>query len=224
MEAIKLTKIIKTITDLNEKYKDNPYIIQRLENHITNLRNILEQENKRYDERVSKFNELSFEQDNFLKVFLSKHQYYYMPYNNIYYEYDNKSYKVIKDDDIHYKLLSTITDERKLIQWKHKTKQTIIKKIKERHLLKTTPETYTIQNVLTFIQTIFKTRTECKYFLTIIGDCILKKNLTGINYFVSASLKKIICLIDNIIYVTTGSSIMNNFITKYHDKIGRAHV
>jgi hypothetical protein len=181
------------------------------------LPNTLEQENKKYDERVSRFNELTLEQDNFYKVFLSKHQYFYMPYNSIYYEYDGKTYKIIKDDDIHYQLLSTITDEGKLIQWKHKTKQNIIKKIKERTLFKTIPETYTIQNVLGFLQTIFQTKTEAKYFLTIIGDCILKKNNDNLLYFVSSNLKKIITLIDSIVYVTTGNSIMSNFITKYHD-------
>ena len=64
-----------------------------------------------------------------------KHQYFYMPYNNIYYDYDGKTYKIIKDDDIHHHLLSTITDEGKLMPWKHKTKQNIIKQIKENYNL-----------------------------------------------------------------------------------------
>ena len=217
MEEQKVNTIAELINELNIKYKDNPYMLQRLETHLFNLPNTLEQENKKYDERVSRFNELTLEQDNFYKVFLSKHQYFYMPYNSIYYEYDGKTYKIIKDDDIHYQLLSTITDEGKLIQWKHKTKQNIIKKIKERSLIKSTPETYTIQNVLGFLQTIFQTKTEAKYFLTIIGDCILKKNNDNLLYFVSPNLKKMITLIDSIVYVTTGNSIMNNFITKYHD-------
>ncbi len=217
MEEEKVNTIAELINELSLKYNDKPYMIQRLETHLYNLPNILEQENKKYDERITRFNELTLEQDNFYKVFLSKHQYFYMPYNSIYYEYDGKTYKIIKDDDIHYQLLSTITEEGKLIQWKHKTKQNIIKKIKERSLFKSTPETYTIQNVLGFLQTIFQTKTESKYFLTIIGDCILKKNNDNLLYFVSSNLKKIITLIDSIVYVTTGNSIMNNFITKYHD-------
>lgn len=204
------------IEKLYSKYQDNPYMIQRLELHLTNLPGLLEQEHKRYDERVSRFNELTLEQETFFKVFLSKHQYYYMPHNNLYYEYDGKTYKIIKDDDIHHTLLSTITDEGKLIQWKHKTKQTIVKKIKERTLFKSTPETYTIQNVLNFLQTIFSTKIESKYFLTVIGDCILKKNGDEL-YFVSSNMKKVVTLIDSIGYITTGTSIMNNFITKFHD-------
>jgi hypothetical protein len=212
-----MESIVKTLNDLFVTYNDNPYMLQRLNTHLANLPIILDQESKKYDERVSRINELISEQENFYKVFLSKHQYYYMPYNNIYYEYDGKSYKIVKDDDIHHNLLSTITDEGKLTQWKHKTKQQIIKQIKERSLFKSTPETYTIQNVLGFLQSIFPSKNDAKYFLTIIGDCIQKKNTENLLYFVSTNAKKIIAIIDYIGYLTTGNSIMNNFITKFHD-------
>lgn len=217
MEEEKISSIAEMINGLTSVYKENPYMLQRLETHLLNLPNVLNQENKRYEERVSRINELTLEQDNFYKVFLSKHQYYYMPYNNIYYEYDGKTYKIVNEDDIHHRLLSTITNEGKLIQWKHKTKQNIIRQIKDRSLFKSTPETYTIQNVLGFLQTIFQSKSEAKYCLTIIGDCILKKNTENLLFFVSSNLKRIITLIDTIIYITTGTSIMNNFITKYHD-------
>lgn len=210
------------ITELFTKYKDNSYISHRLYTYLTNLPNMMELENKRYDERVSRINELTMEQTNFYKIFLSKHQYYYMPYNNIFYEYDGKTYRIIKEDDIHHNLLSTITDEGKLMVWKHKTKQNIIKKIKERSLFKSVPETHTIQNVLSFLNTIFESKTESKYFLTVIGDCILKKNVGDSNlgslmYFINSNTKKLVSFIDSIAYITTGNSIMSNFISKYHD-------
>ena len=211
------TQVFNTVLELHNKYKDSQYMINRLQTFITNLPNLLDAEHKKYEERVLRMNELTMEQDNFFKVYLSKHQYFYMPYNNIYYVYDGKTYSIINDDDIHHHLLSTITDEGKLMAWKHKTKQTIIKQIKERSLFKSVPETYTIQNVLGFLQTIFESRTEAKYFLTVIGDCILKKNTTQSMFFINANIKKLILLIDSIAYVTTGNSIMNNFISKYHD-------
>ena len=219
IEQAQMFNPILDLTDLYNKYKDSPYMINRLQTFITNLPNLLDSENKKYEERVSRMNELTMEQDNFFKVYLSKHQYFYMPYNNIYYVYDGKTYNIIKDDDIHHHLLSTITDEGKLMAWKHKTKQTIIKQIKERTLFKSVPETYTIQNVLGFLQTIFESRTEAKYFLTVIGDCVLKKNTNTCQsmYFINANIKKLILLIDSIAYVTTGNSIMNNFISKYHE-------
>jgi hypothetical protein len=219
-ELIQTNKPIEVvIAELFAKYKENQYMLNRLQIYVTNLPNLLEVENKRYEERLLRINELTMEQDNFYKVFLMKHQYFYMPYNNIYYEYDGKTYKIIKDDDIHHHLLSTITDEGKLMAWKHKTKQNIIRQIKDRTLFKSVPETYTIQNVLGFLQTIFDTKSEAKYFLTIIGDCILKKNSgeMPLQYFINANTKKLVLLIDSIAYITTGNSIMSNFISKYHD-------
>jgi len=219
-ELIQTNKPIElVVAELFDKYKDNQYMLNRLQIYITNLPNLLDAENKKYEERVLRINELTMEQDNFYKVFLMKHQYFYMPYNTIYYEYDGKTYRIVKEDDIHHHLLSTITDEGKLMAWKHKTKQNIIRQIKDRTLFKSVPETYTIQNVLGFLQTIFDTKSEAKYFLTIIGDCILKKNSgdNPLQYFINANTKKLVLLIDSIAYITTGNSIMSNFISKYHD-------
>ena len=75
--------------DLNElriKYKDNPYILSRLSTFLNNLPTTLECENKKYEERMQRTSELKIEQENFFKVFLSKYKYYYMGYNNLYYE------------------------------------------------------------------------------------------------------------------------------------------
>ncbi len=203
------------LQDLLVKYETNEYIKGRLNTFITNLPELLDSENKKYEERLNKFNELVSEQDNFFKIFLSKHQYYYMPFNNLYYEYDDKTFKVVNEDDIYHKLLSTITDEGKLIQWKHKTKQMMIKKIKERLLVNAIPSSETIQNVLNFCNTFFKTKDESKYFLTIIGSIILKKESTNI-FFVSSSFKKFLGLIDAVCYITCGNTIFKNIITKYH--------
>jgi len=221
MDPIVVDNIGKMINDLNIKYKESPYMLQRLQTHMNNFPSILDNESKKYEEKLIRFNELSLEQETFFKVFLSKHQYFYMPYNSIYYEYDGKTYTIVKEDDIHHKLLTTITNEGKLVQWKHKTKQNIIKQIKERILIKSTPDTYTIQNVLSFLQNIFPSKTEAKYFLTVIGDCLLKKHSSNTNigllYFVSSNVKKTISLIDSVGYVTSGVSIINNFVTKYHE-------
>jgi hypothetical protein len=125
---------------------------------------------------MNRTTELTNEHEIFCKIFLSKNKYFYLPSNNCYYEYDDKTYKIIKEDNIHYQLLSTITNEKKLVQWKHKTKTHIVKLIKEKHLFKSIPETYTIQTVLGFLQsTLFDTKDGAKYFLTILGDNILKK-------------------------------------------------
>ena len=217
METESNKQIINNISNLIIKYKDNEYILSRLSSFINNLPNMLDGIDKKHEENIIRINELNIEQKNFFNVFLNKHQYYYMSHNNLYYEYNGVTYSVIREDHINHILLSSITKDGKLMPWKHKTKQNVMKQIKDRNLFKSVPETTTIQNVLGFLQTIFKTKTECKYFLTVIGDCILKKNTDSLLFVVSLAFKKIIGLIDSIVYITCGTSIINSFISKYHD-------
>ena len=58
------------LSHLYEKYKDNPYILNRLQTYLNNLPNMLESENKKYEERMTRISELTMEHDNFHKVFL----------------------------------------------------------------------------------------------------------------------------------------------------------
>jgi len=216
MNETDLIKSLNIVTKLFDQYENNEYIFNKLTNYIVSLPSILEMDQKKMDERINRINELTLEQSNFNKIFLSKHNYFYMPYNNLFYEYDNTDFKIVLEDEILHKLLSSLSDEPKLVQWKHKTMQSIIKRVKERNLFKAIPESSTIQNVLIFLNTVFETKSGSKHFLTLIGDCILKKNCQNM-YFVSYALRTFITHIDWVIYITTGNTIMNNFITKYHD-------
>jgi hypothetical protein len=208
---------VKKLTEIFNQYKENNYVINRLEYYIQNLPTWINNDINNYEKRINRTNELTNEYEIFCKIFLSKYKYFYLPSNNCFYEYDDKTYKIIKEDNIHYQLLSTITIEGKLVQWKHKTKTHIIKLIKERTLFTSIPETYTIQSVLGFLQTtIFETKDSAKYFLTVLGDNILKKNNEFI-YIVNQNTKKILGLVEDIGNLTLGSSIIQNFITKHHD-------
>ena len=140
---------LNSITELIEKYKDDEYMLQRLHTRVVNyLPNDLDYEYKKREKNVNRTNYLTNEKDMFIQIFLSKNQYYYLPNNNCFYEYNGKNYSIVKDDDIIHKLLSTISKDRTLMEWKHKTKKTAISIIKERSLLNSIPESETIQNVL----------------------------------------------------------------------------
>lgn len=213
------TDCITTITSLLEKYKDNEYMIQRIKNHIINyLPNTLENELKQYEQRISRNNYLTNEQQIFIQVFLSKNQYFYLPNNNLFYEYNGEKYLIIKEDEITHKLLSSISKERVLLDWKHKTKTNIIKLIKERSLFSSIPETDTIQNVLNVLYpSFFSSKNAAKYFLTIIGDNILKKNQQLI-FLVTQQMKQFLNEIDNISSASIGNNnTTHNFMTKYHE-------
>ena len=217
-KEILVTKCFDQITELCDKYENNPYILQRINNHIGNLSTILDNEYKNYEKRTLRNNYLISEKEMFIQIFLSKNQYYYLSSSNYFYQYDGKNYSIIKEDDIIHNLLSNISKDRILLQWKHRTKFNIIKQIKERSLYSCIPDSITIQNIINILYpTIFTTKNQVKYFLTIIGDNILKKN-THLIFLVNTKTRKLLNEIDNASYLSIGNSLStNNFVTKYHE-------
>ena len=212
-------KCISTLKELFGNYENDEYMLQRIHTHINNyLPNTLKTEQLNHVKRINRNHYLNNEQQIFIQVFLSKNQYYYLSSNGFFYEYDGKNYFIVKEDDIIHKLLSSISKERVLLDWKHKTKINVIKLIKERSLLNSIPETDTIQNVLNFIYpSLFSSKTQAKYFLTIVGDNILKKN-SHLLFFISQNMKKLLFDLDNISYLSIGNTnTTNNFVTKYHE-------
>lgn len=212
-------KCINSISKLFETYKDNEYMLQRIYNHVVNyLPHTLDNELKNHEERVNRANYLTNEQQIFIQVFLSKNQYFYLPNNNLFYEYTGKTYLIVKEDDIIHKLLSSISKDRILMQWKHKTKINIVRQIKDRTLFSSIPESDTIQNVLNVLYpSIFSSKNSAKYFLTIIGDNILKKN-TNLIFLVTTQMKRFLTELDNIAFGSIGNTnTTHNFMAKYHE-------
>ena len=205
------------ISELFNKYKGNEYMTNRIHNHIMHiLPNTLEIERNNFIDRTNRINTLLADQEVFVRVFLSKNKYYYLHSTNCFYEYkDDFKYKVVKEDDIHHKLLSNITEDRKIVEWKHKTKINVIKQIKERNLFTSVPHTQTIQSVLNMLYpAFFPSKSAVKYFLTIIGDNILKK-VTPIKILNKQS--QLFNELDTIIFIIGSNTITHNFISKYHD-------
>lgn len=204
------------VNKLFDSYKHNNYMMQRLQYYVTNLPCLLENDNKKYNERAEKMTELIHEQNNFFVSFLSKYKYYHIPTNSKFYEYDGKHYRIVDENDVIHRILSKISCNVKLSQWKYKTQIALLKKIKNTSLFSSIPEEYTIKNVLKFLELLFYSEEEIIYFLCIIGDCILKKNVQLL-YFIKQSAKKLILAIDYIIYMNAGFSIADNFIVKHHE-------
>jgi len=221
-EELDISNYIEQIKSLFNKYENNTYMKQRLCFHITNiLPTTLETEDKNHEKRIQRNAFLTSEQQIFIKVFLSKNQYYYLANNSTFYQYNGKTYKMVSEDDIQYQLLSTISKDRTLMDWKHKTKINIIKQIKERNIFKSIPESETIQKIINLLcPTLFSTKSQVKHFLTIIGDSILKKQ-NELVFLTKPKTKKIINEIDHICYVVSGyANVTNNFVTKYNETYG----
>jgi hypothetical protein len=219
MAEPKRSDCLTTVEKLYEKYKDNEYMLQRIYNHVhVYLPNTLENESKNREKRQNLNTYLSEEQQIFIQVFLSKNNYYYLPNNNFYYEYNGKDFFIVKEDEIIHKLLSTISKDRILLQWKHKTKANIIKQIKERNLFSCIPETDTIQNILNALYpTFFSSKNAAKYFLTIIGDNILKKN-SDLVFMASQKMRQFLDELESVAACSIGNgNVSYKFVTKYHE-------
>jgi len=219
MSSESQSKCQQTIQDLFQKYENNEYMLQRIHTHIVNcLPNTLDIELVNHEKRICRNIFLTNEQQIFIQVFLQKNLYYYLSSNNCFYEYNGVNYSIVKEDDIIHKLLSSISKDRVLLEWKYKTKIHIIKLIKERSLLNSIPESDTIQNVLNVLYpSVFVSKNHAKYFLNVIGDNILKKNQHLI-FIVSPYMKKILNELEFIASDGLGvHNITHNFVTKYHE-------
>lgn len=210
--------IINNVNILIEKYKDKSYVYSKLNNYITNqLPELLENAEKSFIEREKRKKQLEENTTIFIENFINTNDYYYNHISEIYFEYKNNIYSIVKEDDITHNILTTISNDIALRDWKYKIKISILKKIKERNIFNSIPESDTIQNILQkFYPNIFDTRIECKYFITIIGDILLKKT-TNI-YIISPKIKELLKELDKQSYMLFGSStLLNNFKFKYYD-------
>jgi hypothetical protein len=209
---------INIINQLYDKYENNEYMLLKTHNYIINqLPIILENINTVHIERQNRIEELTQNQDQFIETFLNNNQYFYNATTENFFFYDDIHYQLFNEDDILYHILSTISKERELSSWKQSTKNAIMKRIRENSLIKTIPESETIQIVIdTLCPVLFNTRTETKYFLTIIGDNILRKN-TDIIHYIDAKAKHFIRNFNNFCQMWIGQNFYQTFKHKYHD-------
>jgi hypothetical protein len=209
---------IEYIHSLFETYKDDDFMLNKIHNYITQqLPPIFEQMKKTHDEKVQRIEDLSNEQINFINTFLVNYQYFYVSSTEKFFYYDGTHYIVNTEDDILHHILTTITRERNLLCWKQKTKTIVMKKIKENSLLKTVPESETIQNVIDCLYPVlFESRIEAKYFLCIIGDSILKKN-TELIHFIDGNAKPLLRELNEMSQLLMGANIHTTFKHKYYE-------
>jgi len=209
---------ITKVHNLYDKYENNPYMLSKTHNYIMcQLPTILENINTNHIERQTRIDELTQNQDQFIDSFLNNNRYFYISTTENFFFYDDVHYQLFNEDDIIYHILSTISKEKELSSWKQSTKNSIMKRIRENSLLKSIPESETIQTVIELLCPIlFKTRTEAKYFLTIVGDNILKKHNNNIHY-IDVKAKNFIRNFNHLSQMWLGQNFYQTFKHKYHD-------
>ncbi len=175
------------------KYANNEPVLAKFINHVHQIPSVLSAFEETLNQRTERKKVLTLTSDEFIEQFLSNstHNYFYNGAIDLFFEYDNVKYSKIEEDDIVYAALTTLQDYPDLKPWKYKIKNQILKRIKERDLLNSIPESCTIQNVIGIIYpAVFSSRDAAKHFLTILGDVLNKKNTNY--YFIGARAKRFI--------------------------------
>lgn len=216
-----LSEMKLIIEQLHNQHKSDPFIRNKLLTFVRQIPNILKTvgENKKISEERKE--ELTQERDTFISSFFQQKnkQYFYIPNSGLFIKYDNVTYQICKEDDILHDILSCLSKNKKLTSWKYRIKNTTFKMIKERTIFKAIPNSSTIQNIVSILHpSLFKTKNHAKYFLTIIGDNILKKQQKHI-FFISPHsktfLKEITYICD--MYFESFKNPVDCFKFKYYD-------
>lgn len=210
-------ELLSTIDNLYDKYENNPIIFNKYIQYIQNLPGLLENTNTTIIERAKRKNKLETESELFIQKFLHNSNFYYHTSSELFIQYRDNKYYTIKEDDVQYTILSTISAHKTLMDWKQKLKVSILKKIKERDIFTCIPESETIQAVLNNLYPkICDSKEKAKYFLTIIGDILYKK--TSFIYFVNPKTKPFLKELSNLscmLFCTP--NFLNIFKFKYYE-------
>jgi hypothetical protein len=216
-----IAEAVNMVTALYNKYTNLPNVQQKLIHHIMDaLPTILENTVQQCKQREERKKSLEEKSDEFIEEFLAKTRYFYHSGTELFFIYsDDKTYEVIKEDNIQHSILTTITASHKdLLPWKYKIKIQIIKRIRENNnILKSIPESETIQNVIRLLTpALFNNKDTVKYFLTVVGDILHKKN--SLHYFInSKTFIPFIKELNQECYKYYGINLLTHFKFKYYE-------
>lgn len=181
------------IDDMLIKYRTNEPMLVKLISHVNQLPTIMAALEDTLHQRTERKKVLTLTSDEFIEQFLSDgdHNYFYNAAIDLFFSYNNVHYTNVEEDDIIHTALTALQDYPDLKPWKYKIKNQIIKRIKERELLNSIPESCTIQRVISMVYpTLFTSRDAAKHFLTVMGDVLNRKPTSY--YFISPKAKSFI--------------------------------
>jgi len=217
-----IDKSVKKIKELYIKNINNQEVIEKINDIIINelpVRVVAIQN------CVNRMN-IEKKKNKYVEAYLLNNHYYYYKQTNLFIYYDSNNYTFISEDDLLFKILNNVsnlkmTENKQLIQKKQEIKDEIMNKIMKNDITTSIPESNTIQKIINYLYPIFfKTKSECKYFLTILGDNILRKNTSQIYHFVNKNASEFIDCIGNIYkdYFNT-KNIISSFSSKVKENI-----
>lgn len=178
-----LDDLLNLVKQLHHKYAEDEFMLGKLAAQVAQLPAAMDAANQARDDKEQRKKTLLTASDEFIEQFLNESQQYYYNANvELFFVYDadaERNYSIINEDDILHPILTKISGNRELMPWKYKIKNQVLRRIKDRNLLSSIPESQTIQRTLNMLcPTLFRTRDCAKYFLTVIGDVLLKKTVS----------------------------------------------
>ena len=226
--------ILSEIWNANAAIPGNEYILERIHTYVkTQLPQSIKNYQTAHSERETRKKSLALVADEITESFLNRTKYFYCPASELYFTYNNQvRYSLIHEDEIHHRILSFTsgangataspsetnrTSASISTSAKYRIKNKIIKSIQSRDILSSIPESRTIQNVIgQLYPALFRTRDHAKYFLTILGDVLLKKSAPLV-YFIPPVAKEFIKDLGGECYSLFGSA-SNAFTTAFKFK------
>ena len=207
----------ENIAKLTDQYRDNRYILNRINNYITNLPTMLEHDYVNYIKRQEHAYRVNESIRALTDNYIDTNNYYYCSSSEIYFKYDGSNYFTYRDDTILFEIASLVNRDPELLNYKHRIRQTIIREIKERNILDSIPDTATIQIIIHSLMPLFlNNKTYVKYFLAVLGDLILKKN-DDYTYLIDNTYKRFIKTLSDLAYQYFGSNNFTNIKYGYHE-------
>jgi hypothetical protein len=209
-----VSRLHKTIDDLMVKYEGRDAVLSKLSALILQIPTALSNYEITLQERSERKSALSTTADEFIEQFLTddSNKYYYNSAIDLFFAYNRNTmkYELTEEDEIAQVTLLALNEYDELKPWKYRIKNQIIKRIKEeKELLNSTPESHTIQKVISlFVPSVFKTRDAAKHFLIVLGDIYYKKNVNI--YFVTSKAKRFIKELSSECSALFGMHGMNN--------------
>ena len=226
--------ILSEIWNSNAAIPGNEHILERIHHYIkTQLPQSIKNYQTAHAERETRKKSLELVADEITETFLNRTKYFYSLQSELYFTYNNQvRYSLINEDEIHHRILAFTSSASAApnvfgvssaiclndfavdaassthisTSIKYKIKNRIIKSIQSRDILSSIPESCTIQNVISHIYpALFGTRDHAKYFLTILGDVLLKKTAPLI-YFIPPIAKEFIRDLGGECYALFGST------------------
>ncbi len=209
------------VNALHARYRENAGSLAKLTHYITNaLPSYMDAYERDVERRALAKRQTSEMQRDLIQRFMTQSNYYYSPVTEMFFAYHPSGFLPVVHDYVLKHIHDMLTSCGCTTSVKYQVSRLILREIKnkkERNIVNAIPTSATIQCVLGLFPRgdSALSKNDIKYFLTVVGDCILKKNV-GLFYFLSPRMKPFMRELSNRCYEYLGcDSMLRGFKYKF---------